>query len=64
MPGLDGLDLLRRLRNKCPAGRYALLTSDLTEDTAREATRLGALYGPKPLTSPRAARLTRYFLEP
>jgi CheY-like chemotaxis protein len=64
MPGLDGLELLRRLKNKCPAARYALLTGDLAEATAREATRLGALYCPKPMTAPQADRLVRYFIEP
>jgi EAL domain-containing protein (putative c-di-GMP-specific phosphodiesterase class I)/DNA-binding NarL/FixJ family response regulator len=64
MPGLDGLELLRRLKNKCPAGRYALLTGDLAEATASEATRLGALYCPKPMTAPQADRLVRHFLEP
>jgi EAL domain-containing protein (putative c-di-GMP-specific phosphodiesterase class I)/CheY-like chemotaxis protein len=64
MPGLDGLELLRHLKNKCPAGRYALLTGDLAEATASETTRLGALYCPKPMTAPQADRLVRYFIEP
>lgn len=64
MPGIDGLELLRRLRNSCPAARYVLLTSDISEQPAREATRLGALYCPKPLTAPQADRIVRYFLEP
>jgi EAL domain-containing protein (putative c-di-GMP-specific phosphodiesterase class I)/DNA-binding response OmpR family regulator len=66
MPGIDGLELLRRLRNCCPAARYVLLTSDLSEQTAREATRLGALYCPKPLnsSSPQVDRIVRHFLEP
>jgi CheY-like chemotaxis protein len=63
MPGIDGLKLLRRLRNCCPTARYVLLTSDLSELTAREATRLGALYCPKPLIAPQADRIVRYFLE-
>ncbi len=64
MPGIDGLQLLRRLRNACPAAHYVLLTSDLSESTAHEATHLGALYCPKPLTSPQADRIVRHFLEP
>lgn len=64
MPGLDGLELLRQLRNKRPAGRYALLTADLAESPAREASWLGALYCPKPMTVPQAALLALYFLEP
>jgi len=64
MPGINGLQLLRCLRNTCPAARHVLLTSDLSETTAREATLLGALYCPKPLTSPQADRIVRHFYEP
>jgi CheY-like chemotaxis protein len=64
MPGLDGLELLRRLKNKFPAGRYAMLTSDLSESTAQEASRLGALYCPKPMTDSQIARVARFFSAP
>mgnify|MGYP001179625694 CR=1 FL=1 len=64
MPGVDGLELLQRLRNKCPSGRYVLLTADHTEDTAHKAVKMGALYCPKPLTSSQTERIVRYFMEP
>jgi EAL domain-containing protein (putative c-di-GMP-specific phosphodiesterase class I)/DNA-binding response OmpR family regulator len=62
MPGIDGLALLRQLRNCRPAARYVLLTSELSELTALETTRLGGLYCPKPVTEPQADRIVRHFI--
>jgi len=64
MPGVDGLELLQQLRNKCPSGRYVLLTADHTEEIAHKAVKMGALYCPKPLTPSQTERIVRYFLEP
>ncbi len=61
MPGIDGLQLLRRLRDRCPAARYVLLTAHPSEAVARDAVALGALYCPKPLTDVQADRIVRYF---
>jgi CheY-like chemotaxis protein len=63
MPGVDGLELLLRLRNKCPSGRYVLLTADHTEAIAQKAIELGALYCPKPMTSSQIDRIVRYFMD-
>ncbi len=61
MPGMDGLALLQKLRNLNPACRFVLLTADTHEATAQEATRLGALYCPKPLSESQLKRIVRFF---
>lgn len=60
MPGRNGLELLRVLRNRSPATVHVLLTSDLAEDIARAATALGAMYCTKPLTRAQADRIAQY----
>jgi CheY-like chemotaxis protein len=60
MPGIDGIELLQRMRNLCPAARYALLTSNMEEQIALMASRLGALYCPKPLTTAQFDRIARH----
>ena len=42
MPGLDGLDVLRRLRREHPAVRVVVITAHGTVDAAVEAMKLGA----------------------
>ena len=61
MPGVNGIDLLRLLRNIQPVTRFVMSTSDTREEIAREATKLGALYCPKPLTDFQIDRIIRYF---
>jgi len=61
MPGLNGIDLLRLLRNTQPATRYVLLTGDTHENVAREASNLGALYCPKELINTQLIRMFRFF---
>src|SRR5262249_53585023 len=49
MPGLDGIELLRAVKEKAPATAVILMTAHGTVDTAVEAMRLGALdYVEKP----------------
>lgn len=64
MPGIDGLELLRRLRDLLPAARHCLLTANLEEGVARKAVCLGALYCPKPLTNAQADRIVAHFSRP
>lgn len=61
MPGINGLELLKRLREKAPAARFVLLTADVSDAIAAQATALGAMYCPKPLTGPQAERIVRHF---
>ncbi len=61
MPGIDGLELLRRLRDLLPAARHCLLTANLDDSVARKAVGLGALYCPKPLTDAQTDRMVAYF---
>lgn len=64
MPGIDGLELLRRLRDLLPAARHCLLTANLDESIAQKAVGLGALYCPKPLTDAQTDRMLTYFQRP
>lgn len=64
MPGLDGLELLQRLRELLPAARHTLLTAKLDDNVARKTVSLGALYCPKPLTAAQANRIVAYFNQP
>lgn len=58
MPRLDGMSLLRRLRQDMPEVEVIVLTAHGTVDTALEAMRLGAFdYLQKPLSSPAELRL-------
>jgi len=58
MPRLDGMGLLRRLRDEQPEVEVIVLTAHGTVDTALEAMKLGAFdYLQKPLSSPAELRL-------
>ena len=61
MPGINGIELLRILRNLQPIARYVLLTADTKEHIAEQATALGALYCPKPVTNAQFDRIVRFF---
>lgn len=43
MPGMDGMDVLRRIRDECPGTRVIIITAHGTIDTAVEAMKLGAV---------------------
>lgn len=60
MPGINGLELLHRLRNMNPACKFILLTGNTEEGTAQEAIRLGALYCPKPITVAQIDRILHH----
>jgi len=54
MPGMDGLELLRRLRQEDPAGVFVMISGHGTIETALEATREGAYdFLEKPLDTAR-----------
>ena len=58
MPGLDGMELLRRARLQWPEIEILVITAHATVDTAIEAMKLGAFdYLQKPLRSPAELRL-------
>jgi two-component system response regulator FlrC len=58
MPGLDGMELLRRAREAVPEMEAVVLTAHGSVDTAVEAMRLGAFdYLTKPLSGPGELRL-------
>jgi len=58
MPGLDGLELLRRLRSEQPETEVLMLTAHGSVDAAVEAMKLGAFdFLQKPISSPGELRL-------
>ena len=58
MPGMDGMDLLRRVRTDQPELEVIVLTAHGTVETAVEAMKLGAYeYLQKPLSGPAELRL-------
>ncbi len=57
MPGIDGMELLRRVRQERPSVRVVLLTAHGTVASAVEAMKVGAFdYLEKPLESPSQVR--------
>ena len=50
MPGMDGLTLATRLREKCPAAHMALLTANIQDSVRHRAEALGIDFITKPLT--------------
>lgn len=59
MPGMDGLTMLRRMRQQGSRARFLVVTSDPTDDVRAQAAALGALAC---LTKPVGARLLQDFL--
>ncbi len=58
MPGLDGMDLLRKVRQEQPDVEVVVLTAHGTVDTAVEAMKAGAFdYLQKPVSGPAELRL-------
>ena len=51
MPGINGLELLKRVKKQWPTTKAIMMTAYASTDTAAKAIRLGALdYIPKPFT--------------
>lgn len=50
MPGMDGLELLQKARQLCPAMRSILITGYGSPDVERQATELASAYLTKPFT--------------
>jgi two-component system, NtrC family, response regulator HydG len=64
MPGIDGLELLRRLTTRAPAPRVVLITAHGSERTAVEAMKLGAWdYFKKPFEVEELVGVVRRALE-
>ena len=64
MPGMDGLDVLARLRTECPGGLVVMISGHGTIETAIEATRSGAYdFLEKPLDTDRLLVTLRRALE-
>jgi CheY-like chemotaxis protein len=63
MPGMDGLEVLRRIREERPATRVIIITAHGTVDTAVEAMKLGAVdFLEKPFTPDQVRELARAVL--
>ena len=64
MPGMDGLDVLARLRTECPGALVVMISGHGTIETAIEATRSGAYdFLEKPLDTDRLLVTLRRALE-
>ena len=64
MPGMDGLDVLARLRTECPGALVVMISGHATIETAIEATRNGAYdFLEKPLDTDRLLVTLRRALE-
>lgn len=64
MPGMDGLELLRRLKNEDAQGLFIMISGHGTIETALEATRVGAYdFLEKPLDTARLQVTVRNALE-
>ncbi len=64
MPGMDGLEVLKRLREMDPTGLFVMISGHGTIDTAVEATRIGAYdFLEKPLDTARLQVTLRNALE-
>ncbi len=59
IPGVQGLELLETVRDRCPDARVIMITGYASIETAVEAARLGAVdYLPKPFTPGEIRRAT------
>ena len=58
MPKVNGMDLLKMIRNRWPDLNVVMITGYASINTAKEATRLGAFdYLPKPFTPDELSRI-------
>ncbi len=59
IPGVQGLELLETVRDRCPGARVIMITGYASIETAVEAARMGAVdYLPKPFTPDEIRRAT------
>ncbi len=59
IPGVQGLELLEAVRDRCPGARVIMITGYASIETAVEAARMGAVdYLPKPFTPDEIRRAT------
>lgn len=63
MPGIDGIDLIKKLKEKYPDSKMALLTANIQSSTLEKTEELNVPCIKKPVTSENITTLLNYFDE-
>jgi CheY-like chemotaxis protein len=63
MPGMDGLELLVKLKLKFTDSRFSLMTANIQQATHDKATALGAACTNKPITEDSVSSMLAFFSE-
>jgi CheY-like chemotaxis protein len=61
MPGIDGLELIGKLRNSHPTSQFVLLTANIQEEIIARTKKLGATCFHKPITEEVISQMLEYF---
>jgi len=61
MPGIDGLELIGKLKVNFPDGKFALLTANIQDAIQQRTLQAGAVCINKPISEASIARMLEYF---
>lgn len=61
MPGIDGLELIGKLKVNYPDGKFALLTANIQDAIQQRALLTGAVCINKPISEASIAKMMEYF---
>jgi len=61
MPGIDGLELIGKLKTIYPDGRFALLTANIQDAIQQKTQQAGAVCINKPISEASIAKMLEYF---
>jgi two-component system, chemotaxis family, chemotaxis protein CheY len=61
MPGIDGLELIAKLKAIYPNGKFALLTANIQEAIQQKSLQAGAVCINKPISEASIAKMLEYF---
>ena len=61
MPGMDGLELIAKLKPDYPNAKYSLLTANVQDATRKQCDDLGIKYTEKPVTEDSIKGMLEYF---
>lgn len=63
MPGMDGLELISKLKPEYPNAKFSLLTANVQDNTRSQCDALGINYTEKPVTEESIKGMLEYFNE-